>query len=73
MEHKASSNENNHDLGLTNGDGFANGDDEMLLNEDLKEFGGLCSRLYSLYPLVNIRATLRRSRKTRYACQSLIS
>ncbi len=45
MEHKASSNQNNHDLGLTNGDGFANGDDEMLLNEDLNGFGGLGSSI----------------------------
>ena len=42
LEHKASTANQNHegDNGLTNGDGFSNGDEEMLLNDDLNGFGG---------------------------------
>lgn len=42
MEHRSSSANQHHEAGsgLTNGDGFGNCDEEMLLSDDLNGFGG---------------------------------
>lgn len=42
LEHKSSSANQNHETGngLTNGDRFLNGEEDMLLNDDLNGFGG---------------------------------